>query len=171
MREVWELVPEFKNYVVSNLGLVANDKTGRILRQTRNQHGVAMVGMMREGRQYKRSVPRIVANAFLPTPPSSRFNSLIHKDGNQGHNWASNLAWRPLGFTWDYMAQFRKSYPNRINEPIEDLDTGETFENSWAAATRHGLLERAVVASVLNPGTRTFPTDQQFGLIGTLDTL
>lgn len=166
MTEVWELVPEFKGYVVSNYGLVANEKTGRVLRQTRNQHGVVMVGMMRDGRQFKRSVPRVVANAFLPPPPSSRFDSLIHKDGNRGHNWATNLAWRPLGFTWDYMAQFRHPYPNRIDEPLEDLDTGEPFDNSWDAATRYGLLERAVVWSVLNHGARVFPTDQHFGLIG-----
>lgn len=160
--DVWTEIPGFPGYAVSNRGLVCNDKTGRILMQSHNQHGVVHVGLFMDGRQHKRSVAVLVANAFLPPPPSPRFNTPIHLNGNRDHNFVENLAWRPRPFAIEYGKQFKRTYRNRIYVPIENVDTGAVYEDSFEAACKEGLLERGVVMSVLNADDRVFPTGDQF---------
>lgn len=162
--DLWETIPEFPDYIVSNRGLVCNENTGRIMAQSTNQHGVVNVGLMRNGVQYKRSVAVLVSRAFLPTPPE-RFDTPIHLNGNRTHNFVENLMWRPRPFALSYQTQLRTPYANRIEATIEDVWTGETFENSLVPAMKYGLLERAVVMSALNGETEVFPTGQQFRII------
>lgn len=162
--DFWEKVLEFPDYEVSNRGLVCNSKTGRIMALSTNQHGVVNVGLMRNGVQYKRSVALMVCRAFLPPAPE-RFNTPIHLNGNKSHNFVENLLWRPRAFAYAYQSQLAQTYSNSIDIPIKDVDTGERFENSREPAMKYGLLERAVVMSVLNKETRVFPTGQKFGLL------
>ena len=164
MSDVWRQIEEFPNYVVSNRGLICNEKTGRLMALSTNQHGVVLVGLMRDGIQYKRAVAPLVAEAFLPRPRSKRFNTLIHCDGNAEHNFVENLLWRPRPFAIAYHAQFRRPYPNRIHSEVEEVESGHVFANSFKAAISNGLLERAVVTSVLNEDYEVFPTRQRFRL-------
>lgn len=159
----WEEISDFPVYLVSDRGLVCNRETGRILAQSINQHGIVNVGLMRDGLQHKRSVAMLVAKAFL-RQPHPRFNTPIHLNGARHHTFVENLMWRPRAFAIAYHKQMEHEYSNRIDEPVVDLDTGERFENSFDAATTHGLLERAVVMSVLNEDVQVFPTGQKFGL-------
>lgn len=168
--ELWEEIPDFPDYLVSNRGLVINARTNRMLAQTKNRHGVVYVGMMKKGLQHKRAVARLVAKAFLSPPPESRFNTPVHLDGNPEHNHVENLVWRPRAFAHAYLEQLRRPYLNRIIRPIENVDTGEVFPDSFAAAKHYGLLERGVVMSALNPNTTVFPTGHQFRLVEPLPT-
>lgn len=162
----WRTIEEFPMYSVSNRGLVFNEKAKRIMGQSINQTGVVLVGLSKEGRQHKRSVALLVANAFLKKPASERFNTVIHLDGNHGHNFEWNLRWRPRPFAVAYHRQFKAPYSHRINKPIREVETGVVFANSFDAAIQYGLLERAVVISALDEeGTTVFPTGQQFCLI------
>lgn len=137
----------------------------------KNQHGVVIVGLMGpNGRQYKRSVALLVARAFLPLAPV-RFDTPMHLDRNREHNFAANLVWRPRVFTLDYYRQFDYEYPSRIYHEIEDIESGRTFENSFQVAKAYGVLERAVVTSILNDGAAVFPTGQRFRVLEKLDTV
>lgn len=161
----WRTIPEFPKYAVSSLGLIMYESHQRLLAQYKNQHGVVIVGLMGpEGRQYKRSVALLVARSFLPTPPP-RFDTPMHLDTNRDHNFVQNLAWRPRPFTVDYYKQFRHSYPSRVTHTIEEVHTGRHFENSLQAARAFGVLERAVVTSILNDGAAVFPTGSRFRVL------
>jgi len=163
MTEVWKPIEHFPGYSVSDHGRIRADKSGRILSLNDNQYGVVQVGLMLNGVQYHRSVPLLVANAFLRRE-SIPFDTPINLDGNRHNNHVSNLVWRPRWFAIRYNQQFRRPYENPIFAKIIDLKTREISENSIECAKRYGLLERDLVLSILNR-TYVWPTYQEFGIV------
>lgn len=184
MAEHWKSIDLFPDYSVSDHGRIRTDKSGRILLLSVNQFGVVQVGLMRttqrtvfvedesgalrkeivyERIQRHRSVPLLVAKAFLPEEPGP-FDTPINLDGDRYNNHVDNLAWRPRWFAIKYNRQFRHPYHNSIFNPIVDLETGEVSENSFECAKRYGLLEEDLVLSILNR-TYVWPTYQRFGII------
>lgn len=161
--ERWKPIVDFPGYSVSDQGRVRTDKSGRILRLSENQFGLLQVGMMRDGTQYHRSVPLLVAKAFLPelTGP---FDTPINLDGDRHNNRVENLAWRPRWFAIKYNQQFRYPYPNPILAPVVDLKTRVVSENSTECAKTYGLLEQDLVLSILNR-TYVWPTYQEFAIL------
>jgi len=160
----WREIVTFKGYSVSDQGQIKSDKTGRILKLSQNQQGVVMVGMMRGGVQYHRSLAKLVAQAFIPrTYPA--FDTPINVDGDRTNNRVDNLMWRPRWFAINYHRQFRHRYENPIPKMIVDMKTGEMYENSWECAISNGLLERDVVMGISNR-TWVWPTYQEFRMYG-----
>lgn len=117
---------------------------------------------MRGGEQRHRSVPLLVAKAFL-TPSEGPFDTPINLDGDRYNNRLDNLLWRPRWFAVKYNRQFRQRYYNSIPKPIIDLKTGVISENSLGCAKEYGLLEEDVVLSIINR-TYVWPTYQKFGV-------
>lgn len=159
----WVPVEGFPGYSVNSLGQVRKDSSGRCLVTRINQYGVPYVGLMRDWRQHIRSLPRLVALAFLPAP-SATFDTPINLDGDRMNCRASNLMWRPRAYAVRYARQFEERYDNPIEVPIRAVDTGEEYPDSFEAACQYGLLEREVVLSILN-NTLAWPTYQRFELI------
>lgn len=162
--ENWRPIEGFPDYSVNPLGQVRRDSTGRLLVPRYNQYGVPYVGLMRNWEQCSRSLPRLVALAFLPRP-SDIFDTPIQIDGDRTNCSVDNLMWRPRWYAVLYNNQFEEGgrYPNAIDAPIRAVHERETFPNSLAAGCRYGLLEREVVLSVLNR-TPAWPTYQYFEL-------
>ena len=147
--EEWKPIRVFKGYSVSSEGRIRNDKTERILELNVNQNGVQFVGLVRNGTQYHRSVPKLVAQAFIPrTYP--QFDTPINLNGDREDNRAENLAWRPRWFAIKYVQQFQQRYDYGFPNRVRNTKTGEISENSWECAIRHGLLERDLVMSIFN---------------------
>lgn len=159
----WVPVKGFEGYSVNPLGQIRNDATGHVLTIRINQYGVPYVGLMRNWKQHIRSLPRLVATAFVPQP-SQFYDTPINLDGDRLNNKAENLVWRPRWYARYYVRQFKERYTNPINAPIREADTDEEFPDSFAAARKFGLLEREVVLSILN-NTLTWPTYQRFVLV------
>lgn len=163
MPEHWRPIEDFPEYSVSNYGRIRADKSERILALNENQFGLLQVGLMRDGTQYHRSVPLLVAKAFIPQP-TGPFDTPINLDGDRHNNHFANLVWRPRWFAIKYNQQFRHPYENPILAPLEDVKTHETSENSTECAKRYGLLESDLVLSVLNR-TYVWPTYQEFRIV------
>lgn len=155
----------FPNYAVSDLGVVRNIRSGRLLRQSSNQSGVRKVGLINsvDGHQYTVSVALLVAKAFIPPPPNIRFTTPINVDGSRGNNYAGNLMWRPRWFAVKYHQQFHNDLRG-FDVPIIEVRTGEEFDTSWDAAIKFGLLDREIAIATLNR-TYVFPTGQTFRVI------
>jgi|SRR5205809_296757 len=163
MTENWKRIEFFPEYSVSDHGRIRTNKSDRILALNENQYGLVQVGLMANGKQYHRSVPLLVAKAFLPKVEGP-FDTPINLDGDRHNNYAENLAWRPRWFAIKYNQQFRRPYENPIFSRIMDLKTGEISENSFDCAQRYGLLEQDLVLSILNR-TYVWPTYQEFGIV------
>ena len=163
MAENWRPIEHFPGYSVSDRGRIRTDKSGRSLALSENQFGLLQVGMMRDGTQHHRSVPLLVAKAFIPQP-SGPFDTPINLNGDRHNNSVDNLVWRPRWFAIKYNQQFRHPFENSIWEPLEDMKTGEVSENSLECAKRYGLLEEDLVFSILNR-TYVWPTYQEFRVL------
>lgn len=158
----WVPVQGFPGYSVNPLGQVRKDSTGRVLHTRLTQYGTPYVGLTRDWRQYSRSLPLLVAKAFLK-PPSDVFDTPINLDGDRTNCAVSNLMWRPRWYAVLYNQQFQDRYAHPIRAAIRARNEDEVFPDSLAAACQYGLLEREVVLSVLN-STYTWPTYQLFEL-------
>lgn len=158
--EEWVTVEGFPEYSVNTLGQVRNNSSGRVLHVRLNQYGVPYVGLMHFDRQHIRSLPRLVASAFV-RQPNDVFDTPINLNGDRTDCRVENLAWRPRWYAIYYTNQFHDRYENSIETPIRDTETGVEYPNSLSAACANGLLERDVVLSILNH-TLTWPTYQYF---------
>lgn len=163
MEEQWKVIDNFENYSVSNYGRIRSNWSERILSTYENQSGLVQVGLMRDGKQFHRSVPLLVAKAFIKQSHGP-FDTPINLDGNRHNNHVNNLIWRPRWFAVKYNQQFQYPYVNRIEAPIEDMKTGEITENSFECAKRYGLLEQEIVLSILN-NIYVWPTYQKFRIM------
>src|SRR6188472_3429201 len=162
--DIWEPVEGFPGYSVNPYGQVRRDDSGRVLVPRYNQDGVPFVGMMRGWEQCSRSLPRLVARAFLERP-NDIFDTPVQIDGDRTNCRVDNLMWRPRWYAVKYNRQFEgERYDNPIDAPIHAIGDNEVFPNSLEAACRFGLLEREVVLSVLNH-IPAWPTYQYFELV------
>src|SRR3954471_5642740 len=110
----WRPVETFPGYSINPLGQVVRDATGRLLVPRYNQYGVPYVGLMREWEQCIRSLPRLVANAFVPRP-SEFFDTPIQLNGDPTNCQVDNLMWRPRQYAVLYKRQFEERYHQPIN--------------------------------------------------------
>lgn len=95
MAAVWARVQEFPAYAVSTDGQVMHIRIGRTVKGSPNQKGYLRVTFhKREGdkvRKIKRSVHRLVAQAFIANPLG--LPEVNHRDLRKDHNAAGNLQW------------------------------------------------------------------------------
>jgi hypothetical protein len=89
MEEIFKTIEGFKNYSVSNLGNVANQKTGKILSPGINTQGYKYVVLSLNGKRYTKKVHRLVAKAFIENPCNKPI--IDHIDNNRTNNNVSNL--------------------------------------------------------------------------------
>lgn len=167
MREKWEDVEGFPDHLVSNHGQVYNMKTQNILAISINQAGVPHVGMVREGKQYKRSVALLVATVFLEQP-AQHYNTPMHLDGVRTNCHVSNLVWRPRWFAIKYHDQFKDRIFHNQSKPLEIIETGEQFATIKEACVKYGLLWDDVLNSAYSHEPykkRPFPIRHAFRFI------
>lgn len=96
MNETWKQVRGYEGlYMVSDMGRVAGLKKQRfpahIMRQELTENGYLRVGLFKDGKQSKKKVRRIVAEAFIPNPDGKP--QVNHINGARTDNRARNLEW------------------------------------------------------------------------------
>jgi hypothetical protein len=94
--EEWRTIEGFENYMVSNFGRVKsirykNIEREKILSQFKRSDGYMSVGMCINGRNYHKTVHRLVAKAFIDNPDG--LEMVNHKDENRSNNSVDNLEW------------------------------------------------------------------------------
>jgi hypothetical protein len=162
--EQWIEVSDFPLYVVSDWGRVIRTDNDRLVTATKNTRGIPIVGLMKEGRQFKRALNVLVATAFVTKPDLPTFDAVINLDGNRENNHYSNLAWRPMWFARRYAQQFNDGH-DTYDHPIEDVATGITYMNSYSAAVHHGLLDVDILIGMAEQ-LYVWPTRQYFRKLG-----
>lgn len=159
----WQEIDEFPEYSISNHGDVVNNLTGRPLKPIQNQQGIFYVGLTQEKMRINRSVALLVARIYVPQKWEI-WDSVIHKDGDRANFDANNLEWRPRWYAIKYHQQFLSVDPVRVIVPIRNLDTGETFPNSWPATIKYGILGSDIFRST-REGVEVFYTGHHYEII------
>jgi hypothetical protein len=90
MQEEFKIIKDFPNYSISNLGNIANIKTGRILKPSIS-NGYNVVLLRLNNRSIGKSVHRLIAETFIPNPLNKPF--VDHIDNCRTNNDISNLRW------------------------------------------------------------------------------
>lgn len=115
---IWKDIEEFDGlYAVSNTGVIRNNKTSKILKQTIHQNGYYMVSVKPYGRTGKSKtfkVHREVAKAFLNNPDNKP--TVNHKDGNKLNNAVDNLEWST------HTEQMIHAYKNKLATPLKGMN-------------------------------------------------
>lgn len=87
----WKKHPRYRDYLISDTGLVKRIKTNMVLKPWRVSHGYERVEVYRNGKYNSEYVHRLVAETFLPRHPLR--NEVNHIDGSKDNNNVSNLEW------------------------------------------------------------------------------
>ena len=118
----WKQIDGY-NYSVSINGDVRNDKTERILKQSKNKDGYYKVNLCKNGKAKIHKVHRLVALAFIPLVAGCDF--VDHHDGEPTNNSVENLRW----------ATHQENMQNRpVNKNNTSGYKGVTFDKGkWRA--------------------------------------
>jgi hypothetical protein len=147
MRNEWRPIEGFEQYQIDHYGNVRGRRTGRPLTWS-FARDIPTVTMMVEGRQYRRTVPLLVAKAWLPPPERYDFITPIHLDSDRCNCYFQNLMWRPRWFAVAYNREREENpFPN-WRKPLELIETREIFETPRSCSYVYGVLERAVWKSI-----------------------
>jgi len=103
MNEEWRPISGFVGYEISSLGQVRSYRkrgvgakslaeTPKLLKQTIDRYGYLTVHLSVNGKSLTKTVHRLLAKAFLDTPPSS-VHQAAHIDGNSLNNIVTNIYW------------------------------------------------------------------------------
>lgn len=153
-------IRDFPDYEVSSHGRIINVKRGKEVTRSHNAVGELTVGLMFEGKQYRRSVKVLVARAFVPGE-TQVFNTPILLDGNRDNVRAENIQWRPFWFAHAYTRQFTNEQSWWFSGPVMDIYSQEIYDDIYDAGTRTGSLLKDVRESLLNH-SKVFPGRQIF---------
>lgn len=82
-------IKEFPNYIISIFGEVANCRTGRVLKTSRNQKGYHQLVLSNNGSSRTKVIHRLVFEAFNGDIPKGY--EINHIDGDKGNNCNDNL--------------------------------------------------------------------------------
>lgn len=159
----WEVLEDFPDYAVSNMGDISNIKTGMPRKTSLNQFGIVKISLYKGKQLYTRSVAPLVAEAFCDGQ-SELFNTPIHLDGDRQNCCANNLMWRPRWFAVLYHRQFDSAEFHAMDVHIVDVDSGREFYSVKEACMTYGLYYNDVYRSYLN-GRPTPITEQVFEFI------
>lgn len=130
MKEIWKDIEGYEGlYQVSNQGRVKSlareiirNRGGtiytliqkeRILRYSDNTRGYLVVDLIKEGRQMKHYIHRLVAKTFLPNP--NNMPEVNHKDEDKLNNCVDNLEWCSSSYNLKYGTRGKRISASKIS--------------------------------------------------------
>lgn len=127
MKEIWKDIKDYEGlYQVSNLGRVKSlskkhkIKGGNfyytdemILKNIQKKDGYEVVNLSKNNISTKKSVHRLVAQAFIPN--KHNYKCVNHKDENKRNNKADNLEWCSYSYNNNYGTHIKRQKEKLTN--------------------------------------------------------
>ena len=100
MTEIWKPVVGYESqYQVSSLGNVKSLNKGILMSPSTTPNGYSIINLSNNGRRKCFAVHRLVAQAFLDTPPGL-LSTIKHVNGDKSDNSVSNLKYSSPEEEW-----------------------------------------------------------------------
>ena len=109
--EEWLEIEDYPNYLVSNKGMVRNNKFKTDKKLTIGDNGYYFVNLYNGDKHQFKTVHRLVANAFIEN--SENLPCVNHKDGNKLNNTVENLEWV------SYSKNAKHAYQKGLRKPVK----------------------------------------------------
>lgn len=152
----------FEDYLISKDGSVYTVETGLKRRPSLTQRGASKITLFRDGQAYTKSVALLVAKAWLYNDHDPEiFDTPIHLDNDSTNNHVDNLAWRPRWFAIKYQRQYWNTEYRFAKTRVEDVNTGEVYENLIDPCQRYGFLYMDILKSCTD-ASYVFPSWKRF---------
>ena len=100
MEEWKDIIGYEGRYRVSSFGKIYSSISNKLLNPTIDSDGYEVVGLFINGKQKKKKVHRIVAEAFIDN--LKNYKQVNHKDENKVNNNVSNLEWCDCTYNINY---------------------------------------------------------------------
>ena len=130
-QEEWKPIPGYEGlYEVSNWGRIKShlycksQKTSERILSPGNSRGYYYVELCKDGKRKKRSIHRLVAEAFIPNP--SNLPEVNHKDENKENNYLGNLEWCDHSYNNSYGTKNQRT-AEKLGKPVVQLDKQGNF--------------------------------------------
>ena len=123
--EVFVMIKDFDNYMVSNLGNVKNATTNQIIKQRYDKYGYKRLNIYKNKKMFVKLVHQLVANAFLENIDNKP--CIDHIDNNKENNNVSNLRFAT------YQENVRNSKIAKNNTSGAKGITFSKASNKWRA--------------------------------------
>lgn len=152
MEEIWRQSNDMKDYEVSSEGRIKNSKTGRIMKTNVNKKGYERVCLRDEGKQYNRSVHKLVAEAFYPGDHEGL--EVTHLDRNKLNNRADNLAWKTRSEIIQQTYIDGRKQTHKMKK-VRCIETGIEYGSIVECAKDMGISRESISKCVNNTTIRT----------------
>jgi hypothetical protein len=155
--ELWRVIPDFPDYMISSYGNVFNRKLNTIVVPSLNQYNDVKITLRRDRESKTVLVRNLVAREFIPNDREF-FQTVVHIDGNHKNVSVNNLVWRPRWFAWKYSHQFTEidMFPQYHTIPVHNLANGMNYDSIVDAGMADVVLFKDVLMSAYN-GNKVFP--------------
>lgn len=162
MDEIWEFIPGFSNYMISDHCRVWSERSQSFLKPKRmDRAGHLGFCLFENGKAHYVYLHRLMAMAFIPNPDN--YPIVRHLDDDPKNNDLENLAWGTQRHNWDDSVRNGTAHAptnedreigfRKVRKPViaTNLKTGKKlkFSGQSEAARRLGL-QQANVWKVLN---------------------
>lgn len=147
--EVWKMVEDYPNYMVSNFGRIKSLNYGgntgkeKIRKPKINIDGYLCLTLYKDGKPKEFRINRLVALAFLPNPDN--LPEVNHKDCDIKNNHVDNLEWCTRSYNINYGDRNKKVLLTRkknnsytVEKPVIQIDLNNVPIKTWPSINEAG---------------------------------
>ena len=138
MKEQWKVIAGFPKYQISNTGKIRSEYSNSILIPHITNSGYFQVNLFEGGKQFKRYIHRLVAEAFIPN--ISKKNCVNHIDGNRKNNFSDNLEWCTRSENMNHSYYVLRNHV----KAVRCVETGIVYPSIKEAARQTGIYHTAI---------------------------
>lgn len=125
----WKKIKDF-NYLISTNGKVFSLYTNKLVSIFENK-GYLKVGLYKDGKQYLKSLHRLLAETFIPNP--NNLPQVNHKDENKLNDNLENLEWCTHQYNMNYGTKQERFIKNK-SKKVYQYDLNGNLINVFDSA-------------------------------------
>jgi len=144
----------FPNYAATPDGLIWSYTTNKFLSPQKHKVGYIYVSIYKNKKQYKKSVHRLVAEAYIDNVDN--LSDVDHIDGNKENNCIENLHWvthqENVKLGWEN-GLYKNNTAKHFCKKVLCIETNEVYNSATEASKKINLNLTAVAGAIFRNET------------------